>query len=258
MKDEAFAVADRGGNSILVFTEDGLKGEIETTLPIERIAVSEQGIVSAILRNENSPRILTYDAAGNILVEQQVTMSSMGYPVALDLSDDGNTLAVSYLYTEGTNMGSRVIYYNFGEAGQSKADNTVMSEEYSGTIAADIFFIGSDRSVVVGDNSFTIYRGLEAPEKENEVTLNREISSVFYSDRYIGFILLNEEKSGYEVSLYDRTGGQVMRREIPGEYNHVKIDGDEIIMYDGSRCCIMTDTGIMKFQGNLNAEALHR
>lgn len=145
VKDEAFAVADRGGNSILVFTEDGLKGEIETTLPIERIAVSEQGIVSAILRNENSPRILTYDAAGNILVEQQVTMSSMGYPVALDLSDDGNTLAVSYLYTEGTNMGSRVIYYNFGEAGQSKADNTVMSEEYSGTIAADIFFIGSDR-----------------------------------------------------------------------------------------------------------------
>lgn len=153
-------------------------------------------------------------------------------------------------------MGSRVIYYNFGGAGQSKADNTVMSEEYSGTIAADIFFIGSDRSVVVGDNSFTIYRGLEAPEKENEVTLNREISSVFYSDRYIGFILLNEQKSGYEVSLYDRTGGQVMRREIPGEYNHVKIDGDEIIMYDGSRCCIMTDTGIMKFQGNLNAEAL--
>lgn len=159
VKDEAFAVADRGGNSILVFTEDGLKGEIETTLPIEKIAVSEQGIVSAILRNENSPRILTYDAAGNILVEQQVTMSSMGYPVALDLSDDGNTLAVSYLYTEGTNMGSRVIYYNFGEAGQSKADNTVMSEEYSGTIAADIFFIGSDRSVVVGDNSFTITEG---------------------------------------------------------------------------------------------------
>lgn len=79
---------------------------------------------------------------------------------------------------------------------------------------------------------------------------------MFYSDRYIGFILLNEEKSGYEVSLYDRTGGQVMRREIPGEYNHVKIDGDEIIMYDGSRCCIMTDTGIMKFQGNMNAEAL--
>ena len=256
VKDEAFAVADRGGNSILVFTEDGLKGEIDTALPIEKITVSEQGIVSAILRNENAPRILTYDAAGNILVEQQVTMSSMGYPAALELSDDGNTLAVSYLYTEGTGMGSRVVYYNFGEAGQEKADNTVLSEEYSGTIAAEIFFMGSDRSVVVGDNSFTIYRGLEAPEKENEVTLNREISSVFHSDRYIGFILLNEEKSGYEVSLYDRSGRQVMRRAVPGEYTHVKADGDEVIMYDGSRCCIMTDTGVMKFKGNLNVDAL--
>ena len=37
VRDEAFAVADNGGNSIFVFTEDGLKGEIETTLPIEKI-----------------------------------------------------------------------------------------------------------------------------------------------------------------------------------------------------------------------------
>src|SRR5699024_1949926 len=256
VKDKTFAVADRGGNNILVFTEDGLKGEIETTLPIEKITVSEQGIVSAILRNENSPRILTYDAAGNILVEQQVTMSSMGYPVALALSDDGNTLAVSYLYTEGTSLGSRVVYYNFGEAGREKADNTVASDEYSGEIAADIFFMGNDRSVAVGDNSFIIYEGLETPEKVKEVTLNREIRSVFHSDRYIGFILLNEEKSGYEVSLYDRSGNQVIRKPVSGEYAHVKIDGDEIIMFDGSRCCIMTDTGVMKFQGNLNVEAL--
>lgn len=256
VKDKTFAVADRGGNNILVFTEDGLKGEIETTLPIEKITVSEQGIVSAILRNENSPRILTYDAAGNILVEQQVTMSSMGYPVALALSDDGNTLAVSYLYTEGTSLGSRVVYYNFGEAGREKADNTVASDEYSGEIAADLFFMGNDRSVAVGDNSFIIYEGLETPEKVKEVTLNREIRSVFHSDRYIGFILLNEEKSGYEVSLYDRSGNQVIRKPVSGEYAHVKIDGDEIIMFDGSRCCIMTDTGVMKFQGNLNVEAL--
>ena len=48
VKDDVFAVADSGGNSILVFTKNGLKGEIQTTLPIERIAVSNQGIVSAI------------------------------------------------------------------------------------------------------------------------------------------------------------------------------------------------------------------
>ena len=83
VKENAFAVADRGGNSIMVFTKDGLKGEIETTLPIEKIAISDQGIVSAILKNENSPQIISYDAAGNILVEQQITLGTTGYPVAL-------------------------------------------------------------------------------------------------------------------------------------------------------------------------------
>ena len=93
VKENAFAVADRGGNSIMVFTKDGLKGEIETTLPIEKIAISDQGIVSAILKNENSPQIISYDAAGNILVEQQITLGTTGYPVALDMTDDCMMLA---------------------------------------------------------------------------------------------------------------------------------------------------------------------
>lgn len=256
VKDNAFAVADNGGNSILVFTREGLKGEIETTLPIEKIAISDQGIVSAILRNENSPQIISYDATGNILVEQQVTVSTTGYPVALEMSDDGNMLAVSYLYTEGTAIKSRVIYYNFGETGQERTDNIVMSEEYDNTVMAEIFFMGDDRSIVVGDDRFVIYRGKEVPEKQKEIMLDQEIQSVFHSDRYIGFILLNQEKSGYELRLYSRLGEQVLSREISGKYSNVKIDGSEVIMFDGSRCCIITATGIVKFEGDLNVEAL--
>ncbi len=256
VKDNAFAVADNGGNSILVFTREGLKGEIETTLPIEKIAISDQGIVSAILRNENSPQIISYDATGNILVEQQVTVSTTGYPVALEMSDDGNMLAVSYLYTEGTAIKSKVIYYNFGETGQERTDNIVMSEEYDNTVMAEIFFMGDDRSIVVGDDRFVIYRGKEVPEKQKEITLDQEIQSVFHSDRYIGFILLNQEKSGYELRLYSRLGEQVLSREISGKYSNVKIDGSEVIMFDGSRCCIITASGIVKFEGDLNVEAL--
>ena len=256
VNDDTFAVADSGGNSILVFTEDGLKGEIETTLPIEKISVSNQGIVSAILRNENSPKIISYDATGNILVEQQASLSSTGYPVALEMSDDGNELAVSYVYTVGTQIRSRVVYYNFGEAGQAKADNIVASDVYQGTVMADIFYMGSSRSVVVGDNSFVVYSYGEVPEKQQEVTLDQEIKSVFHSDRYIVLILLNQEKSGYEVRLYDRSGNLMLSRAITGDYSNVRIDGDEIIMFDGSRCCIVTATGVVKFQGDLGIDAL--
>lgn len=256
VKEDAFAVADNGGNSILVFTREGLKGEIETPQPIEEIAISDQGIVTAVLKNENSPRIISYDATGNVLVEQQVTVSNTGYPAAIEMSDDGNLLAVSYLYTANASLQSRVAFYNFGEAGQDKNDNRVTADVYNDSVMAEIFFMGGDRSVVVGDGSFVIYKGGDVPEKEKEVVLNQEIRSVFHSDKYIGFILLNQEKSGYEVRLFDRSGNQVINREFSGEYSNVGIDGDEIIMFDGSRCCIITVTGIVKFQGDLNVEAL--
>lgn len=256
VRDESFAVADNGGNSILVFSEEGLKGEIETTLPIEKITISDQGIVSALLRNETTPTIMTYDATGNILAEMQISTGTTGYPTAMEMSDDGNTLAVSYLFFEGTAIKSRVVYYNFGEAGQSNADNIVLSEEYDNTIMGDIFFMGGGRSVAVGDNSLVICRGTDAPEVETTITLDQEIQSVFHSDQYIGLILLNREKSGYELRLYNRIGEQIVSREIPGKYDNVKIDGDEIIMFDGSRCCIATVTGIIKFEGDLDVDVL--
>ena len=256
VKHESFAVADNGGNNILVFTEEGLTGEIETTLPIEKIALSDQGIVSVVLRNESAPEIVTYDATGNILVELQTSPGTTGYPTALELSDDGNMMAVSYLTLDGTGISSRVIYYDFSESGQSRQDNIVSSRVYEDTVMADIFFMGSDRSVVVGDSSFVIYRGTDSPEVEKEITLDQEIQSVFHSGRYIGFVLLNQEKSGYELRLYNRQGEQVVSRELPGKYSNAKIDGDEVILFDGDRCCIVTASGIIKYEGELDIEAL--
>ena len=256
VKEKAFAVGDIGGNSILVFSEEGLKGEIETSLPIENMAISDQGIVTVLLKNETAPKIISYDAMGNVLVEQQVTVPVMGYPVAMDMSDDGKMLAVTYFHTDDAVLKSKVIYYNFGESGKDKPDKIVASDEYSDTIMADIFFMGSDRSVVVGDNSIVIYKGKAEPKKEKEISIGQEIQSVFHSDQYIGLILLNSEKSGYELRLYDRFGERILNKEISGRYENAKIEGSEVIMYEGSKCCIVTANGIVKFEGDIKTEAL--
>ena len=62
------AVGDQSGTSILVFQKDGLKGEIKTTSPIQKLVVSEQGIVGVVLKGESTQQIICYDAKGNILV----------------------------------------------------------------------------------------------------------------------------------------------------------------------------------------------
>ena len=47
-----------------------------------------------------------------------------------------------------------------------------------------------------------------------------------------------------------------MNQEIESEYRNVKIDGDEIILYDGSRCCIVTVTGILKYEGDIDVDIM--
>ena len=48
-----------------------------------------------------------------------------------------------------------------------------------------------------------------------------------------GLILKNHGKSGYELRLYNKTGKVVLSKEFTGDYNHVKLCDDQVIMYDG-------------------------
>ncbi len=256
VNDQTFAVADTGGNSIQIFTDKGLKGEFETNLPIEKFSLSNQGIVSAILKNENSPMIVTYDSTGNILVENQVVTGSMGYPVALEMSPDGKVLLVSYLDMKNSTLKSRVTGYNFVEEGTDRENHQVSMEEYEDSVIPEIFFMDAVTSVAVGDHSFSISKGSRIPEKTTEVELFREIRSTFHTSRYIGFVLLNEEKSGYELRLYSKSGKQIMNRAISGEFSNVYMEGNEIILYEGSRCSIYTSMGMPRFDGDLKDDIL--
>lgn len=250
------AVADKGGNAILVFNEEGLRGEIETDLPIERISVSEQGIVSVILIDESSSQILCYDAAGNILVEHKTSVNGTGYPMDAALSPDGEILQVLYLYTQDGTITSRVAYYNFGQEGESETDHQVTEQEYKDVVMADGFFMNQSVSAAVGDNMLTIFRGKSVPEEAVKVEIDKEIKSVFHSQKYIGMILKNEGKEGYELRLYNDRGQMAMSEDFSGDYSNVKICGSQVIMYDGKNCSIFTRGGIHKFDGEMNSNIL--
>lgn len=245
------AVADKGGNDIVVFGEEGVKGEIHTTLPIQKIAVAEQGIVCAILKQENASQILCYDLAGNVLVEHKASPEGIGYPLDVAISPDGEVMQVVYLYTKDGTITSKVAYYNFGAAGEDKTDRQVTYKEYDGTLMAEGFFLSQDVSVAVGDNLLLIYNGKEIPDEKIKIELKKEIKSVFHDDQYIGLILKNEGRSGYELRLYNASGKQVLSKEFKEDYTNVKICGNQVIMHDGNRCSIFTKNGIEKFHGEV-------
>lgn len=111
------------------------------------------------------------------------------------------------------------------------------------------FFLNPSTSVAVGDDRIVMYRGEEVPEEMCQIKLDKEIRSVFHNERYVGLILRNEGKGGYELRLYNTGGKMVMSQDFKGEYSNVKLCGGQVILYDGKKCCIFMRNGIQKFAG---------
>ncbi len=253
---DAAIVADQGGTNIYVFQKDGLKGEIQTTRPIEKATVSAQGIVAAILQDEENPRVMCYDAKGNILVEHKASFSNTGYPVAIALSQDGKVLAVSYLCTQGNGVASRVVFYHFGGTGEGKKDYQVAQKEYSDTIIPTVTFVDKDTSLFVTDQSLIIYEGLEEPREKMVIKIDKEIRSVAYDEKHIALILKNSGETGYELRMYRINGKQLMSVSVEGEYTDIKVSDGQVLLYDESKCAIYNDIGICKFEGALEMQVI--
>ncbi len=250
------AVADKGGNDIYVFDRKGPKGEIHTTLPIEKTAVSGQGIVSVILKDESSPLIACYDTAGNLLAELKTSFGDSGYPMDISISENGETLMVSFMGMENGRVFSKIHYYNFGDAGKEENNYLTTSDVYEDMLVPSVFFMDKTVSAAVGDHEIILYRGQEKPEAAVNIPLDGEIKSVFHNSRYIGLILKKEGKSENELRLYDRAGKKILSEDFDGDYNHAKISGNQIIMYNGRQCSVYTKNGVHKFTGEFDSAIL--
>lgn len=253
---EAAVVADKGGTAIYVFQKSGLKGEIKTTRPIERISVSEQGVVAAILQNEETPMIMCYDAKGNVLVEHKASFKNTGYPVDLAISENGQTLVVSYLGTKGTGISTKVIYYYFGGEEKEKKDYEVLHKEYLDSIAPKTIFLNQKTSLIVMDNALVFNEGLKNPKEVATVKVKREIESVAYNEKYVALLLKNSGESGCELQLYQTSGKQKMNVKLEGEYTSIKLIDEQVVLSDGNKCVIYRTDGVRKFAGDLEMNVL--
>lgn len=254
--NSAALVYDQGGNAIEVITKDGIKGEMETNMPIEHAAVSSQGIVGAILKNSESAMVMCYDAKGNVLVEHKSSISGTGYPVNIAMSNDGNTMEVLYLYTQDGKITSKILYYNFGSAGEDKTDHIVSEKEYDNTIMASAFFMDENTSVAVGDNLLAIYSGTESPKESTTIKIDGEIKNIFHNSKYIGLIVKNKNASEYDLQLYNTSGKKVLSKSVADTYDKAKISKGYIILYDGKKCSIYKINGIHRFEGSMDDDIL--
>lgn len=251
------AVADYNGHIIYSISQDGNYIEIDTNLPVREIAVSESGMVAAVLEDTGITWIYLYSSMGETIAYIRTTMQNSGYPSALALSPDGTLLAVSYLTVDNGTAKSSVAFYNFSSVGQNYVDNFVSGSDYADAVIPFLAFLNNDTSFAVADNRLVIYGGGQRPKSVADVLLNEEIQSIFYNESHIGLVFLDTTGNGkYRLDVYNTSGLVETSLYFDMDYKDIIFRKDNIIIYNETQCLLANMNGVERFNGDFQTPYL--
>ena len=246
----SIAISDYNGRNIYVMNSEKILGTVSTNMPVKNVAVSESGIVAAVMEDGSTTWIYVYDTKGNVLVFFKTKMNNSGYPIAIALSPDAMLMAVSYLYVDSGVMRSSVAFYNFGEVGQNELHNYVSGFNYTESLVPYLKFIDDETIVAVADDRIMFYKGKQKPAVLGETLLNREILGVYESKEYVGLVFENNEgETKYCMELYNLEGEKKDTLEFDCEYTDILITEKSIIVYNKNEWNVYTIGGRKKFSG---------
>lgn len=115
------AIADKNSNTIYIFNKKGKVGEVNTSYPIIKIEVAQQGVVAALLEEASANYIELYDKEGNLIVSHKSLLSENGFPLSFSISNDGEKMMTSYLSIKEGSTENQVIFYNFSNVGKRRS-----------------------------------------------------------------------------------------------------------------------------------------
>ena len=244
-------VADKGGNLVAVFGLEGLVSTVNMPYAICDIDVAKQGAFAAILESDETNYINMYDRNGNIIYEMQTSIDKSGYPLDITISDDGKKLFTSYFKLDGVNIRNNLTAYNFGEVGQNEnADRMVGGFSFDEEFIPKVEFVTNDIVAAFTDKRVLLYNMKEKPSERGSAEYGGEITSVFYSDSYLGTVKPNPDKgksADYILTLYDLSGKEDFEYAFSMEYDKIFAGKDEIIITGGNQCLIIEKNGRTKF-----------
>ncbi len=244
------AIGEYNGNDVYIMNDEEIIGNFSTGLPITNICVSENGYVAATLKDNDVTWIYLYNQTGEKVADFKTTMEKSGYPISIDISNNGTLVAVSYLMPEIGDYQSNVAFFNFSSVGSERPNNLVSSYTYntSAKIIPYLRFANSELSFAVGYGALMSYQSAQIPEEVFQTTFNQEILSVFSGKEYIGVVLAADSVEGaYQLQIFD-VDGMVCTHDFDMSYKGILFHDNEFIIYNEQQCEIYSMNDVLKFE----------
>ena len=249
---EEILVYDKGNTDIRIYDRSGQVGQFSSKGPIVTACVSEEGNVACAISRGEEIEIIYYNINGEEIASIMTALSETGYPLSFALAPNGIRLAVAYVKETEGEVGSQLVFYDFGAEGASKVENELASETFVGTLLPELQFISNERLIAYRDNGFGIYRVSDRPEKVKSVDFDREIVSVFHDNAHFGFLFRSKAQDVlYDMEIYTTAGKKKGDAEVNLIYDKIRLCEDRILFLNGNEFALYDLKGFCHFDGVL-------
>ena len=145
-------------------------------------------------------------------------------------------------------MQTDIVFYHFGSAGQAENDYVVSRTTYQEMVMPEIYFAGNACAVAVADNGYVVFKGSNEPKQSAIVSFDQEIVSCFHDDDRIGFLFADTTgEADYRMEIYNYRGKRKAKRLVNADFDEVKMQDGQIIMFSEKECHVFTSSGRKRF-----------
>ena len=243
------AFADKGMQNLCI--TDGKGGNFPIYVPekIVDISVAAQGVTAVWTDSLSKDHIYVYDIDGVLLIDIETSIAKDGFPLSVDISDDGQKLVTSYM-TIQDELTSWVTFYNFGNVGQNYAGKVVGSYSFKSKIIPEVRFVTNDRVCAFGEDGCILYR-MKQVSSELAVQETTRLSAVC-SDSEVICLAESETDGTNRITIFD-TDGKEKRNIVTGlSFNGMCVEGEELILYNNSSIIVYSLNGKEKCRTKLD------
>lgn len=245
-------IADSEGTSLYICDKKGVTGTVTTSYSIIKVRIAANGMVAAILDNDENTWINFYNLDGSLVAENLTKIDDPGYPMDVAVSDNG-VMMVTFQYVDGSKTTSYVAFYNYGDVGQNEDDRIVSGYTYENVVIPQVECISESQYIALRDDGFSTYQGNQIPKEVKTINVKKEIVSTFFDDQRIGLVFKNNSKdSEYTMEVYSMNGQLKFRKNFNVAYSTIKMSDGNIIMYNSSQICVMNSRGVQKYMASVD------
>lgn len=240
---------DKGGTKLFIIEKDGVKKELETSMPIVTACISKQGIVAVLVNEDDKYYVKMYDETGKEIASGEFFGEQGRVPIDIALSYDAKKLAVDMVDITKGKIDTTISFYNFGTVGQNEIDNNVGTYTYEDVLVPDITYVSDDTMIAIGDSKIMTFTGSQKPELDETIEFKQEVNDVYYNEKYVGIAYgNNDENCTSHIEVYDLNGNTIMENNTEIPYTKIGLNANnEVCVMSDYECELFTIHSVKKF-----------